>query len=150
MVTTCTIPCTLGKSSLQNSDAPIREAAKDYEEQMQQVISKWGQWTSLDTGRGHARFFSVNRRIPSAEFRSALGSNLKTPQGLFMWEDLIERVKQGYLCEYGYDSYDRGRLEMQYKSKTNIFSDCLQYDDKNVKIVGNKPSTSRQDERCQV
>jgi hypothetical protein len=49
---------------------------KDYEEQMQQVISKWGQWTSLDTPDVVMPVFSAYESdIPSAEFPERLAAN---------------------------------------------------------------------------
>jgi hypothetical protein len=133
MVTTCTIPCTLRKSSLQNSDAPIREAQKTTKNR----CSK-----SFQSG-GSGRRSTLDVVMPDFQ-RESQDSLCWVPERSWQQQRHLKDFFVGRshracqardLCEYGYDSSDRGRLEMQYKSKTNIFSDCLQYDDKNVKIV---------------
>jgi hypothetical protein len=127
----------------QNSDATVQEAAqKDYEERMQQVISKWGQWTSLDTSDVVMPDYSAyeSRDIPSADFPEHSWQRNKDYLKDFLGhgKDLVERVKQGIYAEYGYDSSTltgADLQEMRYKQDEFFSVIVYEYDDKNVKIV---------------
>jgi hypothetical protein len=127
----------------QNSDATIREGAqKDYEERMQQVVSKWGQWTSLDTSDVVMPDYSAyeSRDIPSAEFPERSWQRNKDYLKDFLGhgKDLIERVKQGIYAEYGYDSSTLAGAGLQeMRDKQDEFFSVIVYgnDDENVKIV---------------
>jgi hypothetical protein len=73
---------------------------------MQQVISKWGQWTSLDTSDVVMPDFQrTDRGLFPLLFPELLAAHRTTSRTfLGHGKDLIERVKQGIYAEYGYDS----------------------------------------------
>jgi hypothetical protein len=126
----------------QNNDTATREAAqKDYEERMQQVISKWGQWNSLDTSAVGMPDYSAyeSRDIPSAEFPEYSWQRNKDYLKDFLGEgkDLIERVKQGIYAEYGYDSSTlTGTNLQQMRDKQEEFFSVIVYEyDEKVKVV---------------
>ena len=127
----------------QNSNATTREVAqKDYEGRMQQVISKWGQWTSLDTSDVIMPDFPAyeSRDIPSADFPEQSWQRNKDYLKDFLGngKELIERVKQGIYAEYGYDSSTLTGADLQeMRDKQDEFFSVIVYedDDKNVKIA---------------
>jgi hypothetical protein len=126
----------------QNNDTATREAAqKDYDERMQQVISKWGQWNSLDTSAVGMPDYSAyeSRDIPSADFPEYSWQRNKDYLKDFLGEgkDLIERVKQGIYAEYGYDSSTLTGTNLQeMRDKQDEFFSVIVYEyDEKVKIV---------------
>jgi hypothetical protein len=126
----------------QNGDAATKEATqKDYEEQMQQVIQKWGQWTPLDTlGVGMPNFLAFESRdMPSIYFPDYSWQHNEDYLDDFLGQgkDLIQRVKQGIYAEYGYDSSTLTGASLQaMQDKQDEFFSVIVYEyDENVKIV---------------
>jgi hypothetical protein len=131
MVTTCTIPCTHYASPLykQNSDAPIREAAQRLREQMQQVISKWGQWTSLDTSDVVMPDFQrTDRGLFPLLFPELLAAHRTYLKDFFgSWERSHRACQARDLCRIWlrFFGLTGAGLGDAVQARRDIFSDCL-------------------------
>jgi hypothetical protein len=126
----------------ENNDTTIQEAVqKDYEEQMQQVIKKWGLWTPLDTSDVSMPNFSEyeSRDMPSADFPEISWQRNEDYLDDFLGQgkDLIQRVTQGIYAEYGYDSSTLAGAGLQEMlDKQDEFFSVIVYEyDENIKIV---------------
>jgi hypothetical protein len=110
----------------QNSDAPIREAAKDYEEQCSKSFQSGGSGRRSTLGRGHARFFSVQSRIPSAEFPELLAANKDTSR-TFLVGRSHRACQAKYLCRIWLRCFNMtgAGLGDAVQARRDIFSDCL-------------------------
>jgi hypothetical protein len=128
-----------------NADPATPEAIQqEYEAEMQQVISKWGEWVPPDSSYVGMPQYSKYpfRDIPSDEFPQyswQLDENyLKDFLG--QGKELIKRVKNGIYAEYGYDSSTLTGTDLQeMRDKQDEIFSVLVYDyDENVKIVDGK------------